>query len=717
MKHLILISLAFVSVAAQAQTEARTDTIFKKEMEEVVVTATRSERNKGNLAVPVSLISQKQIQQSGSLRLQSILEEQAGISIVNSSLGTSLNGYPNPFGQGVQMLGLDPAYTLILLDGEPLIGRNAGILKLGRLTTGNIRQVEIVKGPASSLYGSEAMAGVINILTESPSAEKLNVQLHTSSNNTYSATGAYGNKFGKTAIEGFANYYSSNGYDLDKNLYGKTVDPYHNFSFSGKLIHHFSSKDQLTISARSFNEVQDNNYQIVYQGNLSVVKGHTTEKDLSGFVQWLHRPNKIMKWYFRTFYNRYSNDAFVNIDKTDIRFDETTFHQSIIKPEVQVERNKSNRSKYVAGAGVNFETIDANRYAGKRSLTNLYAFTQEEFYFFKQKLTVIAGGRLDKRNDFDLKVSPRLAVAYKPNDNWKFTASAGWGFKAPDFRHMYLSFYNAQIGYSLIGALELGDQLGKLQQQGQIDQSVDIAPYTHQTLRPENSFGVHIGTRYKKNNWLFELGLFRNDVNNLIEVYTLPFQKSNGQAIYSYHNINRIYTEGAEFSFSVRFLKNLQLTGGYQFLQSADKDVLKAIREGKLYKRDLTTLDVDTLRRKDYGGLFNRSKHSGNIKLAYDNEKQGWGAYARFVYRGRFGFTDLNGNAVLDDDKEYIKGFWLCNIAASKRIVKGLDVQAGVENLLDYTNASRLPQYPGRIFFINLNCQLDNLFANNKNKN
>ena len=74
--------------------------------------------------------------------------------IVNSTLGTSLNGYPNPFGQGVQMLGLDPSYTAILLDGEPLVGRNAGILKLGRLATGNSRQIEIVKGPSSSLNGS-----------------------------------------------------------------------------------------------------------------------------------------------------------------------------------------------------------------------------------------------------------------------------------------------------------------------------------------------------------------------------------------------------------------------------------------------------------------------------------------------------------------------------------------------------------------------------------
>src|SRR5450432_889394 len=121
----------------------------KQELPDVVVTATRSERKLGNMAIPVQVVSQKLIHQTGSLRLQDILQEQTGIVVVNSNLSAALNGYPNPFGQGVQMLGLDPAYTLILLDGEPLIGRNAGILKLGRLATGNIRQVEIVKGPSS----------------------------------------------------------------------------------------------------------------------------------------------------------------------------------------------------------------------------------------------------------------------------------------------------------------------------------------------------------------------------------------------------------------------------------------------------------------------------------------------------------------------------------------------------------------------------------------
>ncbi len=125
-------------------------------LNEVVVTATRSERKLGNVAVPVSIVSAKNIQQAASLRLNDILNEQAGLFLTSG------------FGTGVQMQGLNPDYTLILINGEPLIGRTAGVLDLNRITVGNIQKIEIVKGPSSSLYGSEAMAGVINIITKQP---------------------------------------------------------------------------------------------------------------------------------------------------------------------------------------------------------------------------------------------------------------------------------------------------------------------------------------------------------------------------------------------------------------------------------------------------------------------------------------------------------------------------------------------------------------------
>src|SRR5687768_12017632 len=122
------------------------DSLRTRQLDELVVTTTRTERKLGNVAVPVKIIHQSAIRQAGSLRLKDILQEQPGLFITSG------------FGAGVQLQGLNPDYTLILIDGEPLVGRTAGVLDLNRITVGNIRKIEIVKGPSSSLYGSEAMA-------------------------------------------------------------------------------------------------------------------------------------------------------------------------------------------------------------------------------------------------------------------------------------------------------------------------------------------------------------------------------------------------------------------------------------------------------------------------------------------------------------------------------------------------------------------------------
>ncbi len=704
-KYFITISFLSISLASISQ-----DSIFNKEknLSEVVVAANRSERKLGNVAVPVQLVSQKTILQTGSLRLQDILQEQTGLVIVNSTLGSALNGYPNPFGQGVQMLGLDPAYTLILLDGEPLIGRNGGILKLGRLSTGNIKQIEIVKGPSSSLYGSEAMAGVINIITLSPQKEKAEFQLHHATNNTWGTGLSYGNRFNKTGVQFFINRYSTSGYDLDKSIYGKTVDPYRDWNGQVKITHDFSNKLQLLVSARQFDSKQNNNYQIIWQGQPAVAKGYTSEKDQSDFLQLRWQMKQDRKFYFRAFYDRYMNNSFVNLDKTTTRFDETSFNQSILKPELQFESNHKN-SRYVAGAGTYFEMIDASRYAGKRNLVTLYAFTQKEWNLDHDKITFIAGGRVDKRNDFAAKISPRIAVAYKPNSAWKFTASSGLGFKAPDFRHLYLNFYNSQIGYSLIGVKELSSQLQQLQQQGLLQPGADISAYLNTTnLEPETSFGSHVGASYTNERWKIETGLFRNDIRNLIDRFSLPFTRSNGQPVFSYHNIGRVYTQGVDADIKYRLLKKISVSGGYQFLDSKDKDVLRQIKEGKLYKRDLTTYATSVVKRSDYSGLFNRSKHTANFKIEFNDVKTGWNAYARAIYRGRFGFTDLNGNNIADDPAEMVNGFWMVNLAVSKSLGENFSIQGGAENIFNYTNPAKLSNIAGRLFFVNLNYSLTN---------
>ena len=709
----VILLFSLLTILAKAQVA---DTSLLKELDNVVITATRSEGKLGNISIPTQLITAQMIKATGSLRLQDILQEQTGLTVVNSPLGISLAGFPNIFGAGIQMQGLDPAYTLILIDGEPLVGRNAGILKLGRVAVGNIKQIEIVKGPSSSLYGADAMAGVINIITEKPIKERAAVQLQYASNNTLSLAMNYANRINKTGIQLFANRYSTSGYDLDKNIYGKTVDPFTDNSFALKITQYISPNAQFIASARYFGERQTNNYLVVDQGAQQIINGTTREKDWGVNLQFIQQLKKSFKFTSRLYFNQYTNNSDEHLQKNHLPFDALRFLQQVIKPEIQIEKT-GNNSKFISGVGFMAEAIDASRYDSKHNFRTVYFFSQEEWTITKG-YNLVAGARVDKRNDFDWRISPKLAFSGKISDKVFLSASVGLGYRTPDARQSYALFTNSSVGYSLLGAEVLKTALDKLKQEGQIDPSVNTSLYDNNTaLKAETSVGMNLGLRFTPHtNLIVNANIFRNDMKNLIDRYTLPFNKNNGQSIYSYHNVNRVFTQGFSADATWNLSKRFIVSSGYQFLIAKDKDVINGIQQNKYYKRDPVTFKTDTVRLKDYGGLLYRSRNAANIKLMYMHSNSGLSGWLRVNYTGRHGYTEKNGSGILDDKSEYQAGFFLCNLTFSKHFTKNLDLQAGIDNLLNYKEPFLMPNLAGRIFFINLNMNFDKILNVKKQK-
>lgn len=714
-KHSQPLTLLFILFQTVSLAQIK-DSSLLKELDNVVITATRSERKMGNIAIPTQVITSQMIKATGSLRLQDILQEQTGLTIVNSPLGISLAGFPNLFGAGIQMQGLDPAYTVILIDGEPLVGRNAGILKLGRVAVGNIKQIEIVKGPSSSLYGPDAMAGVINIITEKPVKENAAIQLQYAENNTWSTSINYSNRIKKTGIQVFANRYSTSGYDLDKTIYGKTVDPFRDNSFALKLTQYISDKSTFIASARYFDERQKNNYLVVDQNIPQTVTGTTKEKDWGINLQFIQQLQKSFRLTSRLYFNQYANNSDVYVQKNNLPYDQLRFSQQIIKPEIQIEKISEN-SKYTAGLGFFGESVDASRYDAKHNFSTFYLYTQEEWKL-ADGYNLIAGIRADKRNDFDWRISPKLAISGKLNDKIFINASVGMGYRTPDVRQSYALFTNSSVGYTLLGSNVLKTGLQKLKIEGQIDPSTNISAFdNNNALHAETSTGINLGFRFTPSQRsIINLNIFRNDLRNLIDRFTLPFSKNNGQSIYSYHNVNKVYTEGLAADFSWKLSARFIISGGYQFLLAKDKDVLNGIKKGHYLKRNVVTLKTDTVKLSDYGGLLNRSKNAGNLKLMYIHEKLGITAWARLTYTGRFGYTEVNGSGILDDDSEYENGFFLCNVTVGKHLLKNAEVQSGIENLFNYKRPFLMPNLAGRIFFINLNINFDNNLNKQKQK-
>ena len=723
-KYIITLLLAglFLKPQVSHAQKSLTDTTKKViTLNSLVITATRTEKSIGDIPVPIQVISRKFIQQTGSQKLIDILQQQTGLILVDNPLGQVLQGYPNPFGSGIQLQGLDPSYTLILLDGEPLTGRNAGILNLGRVAVGDIKQIEIVKGPATSLYGSDALAGVINIITEKPTSGAWGLKIHQAINNTWGVTMNGVIQMKHAALQLFGNRYSSAGYDLDKDIYGKTADPFQDYSFGAKLLYDISKKTQLQSSFRFFTENQDNNY-LIYPKNVQVdtVTGTTRETDWSFNNQLTFTASEKYKLFARLYITGYQDNANVYLLNDHSLYDNSFLHQFLITPEIQVEMGKKKNQKFIVGIGYNYETIDANRYASSHQLSTGYAYAQKE-WVLANKLNITVGARLDKHNLYDAQFNPKLALSYKALKKLTFTGSIGSGYKTPDFRQQFLSFTNSLIGYTILGADELSNGLIKMQQNGMLNPASNISPYlNHPGLVPETSVGINLGLRYCVTpSLILTTNFFRNDIKNLIEYYQLSnVLKSNGSAIFSYQNVSKVFTRGFDLNAQYCVTKSFNVNAGYQYLEAKDKDVLAKIENGQMVKRDPDSYESSYLTTKDYGGLFNRSKHTANLQLMYHLAKADMDFSARIIYKSRFGFIGkkyVNGNGqsvifqdgtdILDDDRKYADGYTTMNISVSKKFAHHIELQIGSDNVTNYTNKETLPNLFGRTYFVN--CSID----------
>ena len=673
---------------------------------EVVITATRSEQKSKRVPVPVSTITAKEIKAAGFMRLDQVLGELNGAAVINN------------FGNGIQLRGLDPAYTLILVDSEPVIGRNGGTYDLGKLPVGNIERIEVVRGPVSALYGSEALAGVINIITKKPPpGTSKELRLGYGSNQTYNVSGSLGFNSGKFSGQLFADGYRTNGFDLDKATLYKSGSENRNGTLQGKMHYRFNDRWIATLNSRYYEELVTNRdrFEVDKVSQEFDMADRTREGSFSPSLKFYL--NKRTTFSFNQHLTLYDYHSKVNYSSNGSNYLDDQFRQILYKPEVLVDTRINDRYIVTGGGGYIGEGIITNRYAENQYQSTAFAFLQGQATIAK-KFTAIAGGRLDNSSVYNTYFSPKVSLQYRASDRMRWYASWGNGFKAPDYRQLYLNFSNALIGYSVFGSEELLPELQSLMAAGVVE-SILVDESRLGKLRPENSTALDATVEVRPTNRSsIAINVFRNDISDLIE--TLPVaQKFNGQYIYSYLNLNNVYTRGLQVDASLEWKKNFTIGMGYMYLEAKDKQVERDIRNGEIYGRDPETLYSYPITLSQYGGLFNRSRHSGNVRVLYHNIRFKWDASVRYIYRGRFGFGDKNGNQILDADNEYVDGYGLLNVSLTRELNPRCAVQLSCTNALDYTNAEYIPSLSGRTFLLsaqfNLNKQTHNT-PDNENK-
>lgn len=666
------------------------DTLFANG-DSVVVTATRSERKLSNITVPVTIINAKTIQQNGSLRLTDILREQTGLTLTSG------------FGAGVQLQGLNPDYTIILINGEPLVGRTAGVLDLNRISLGNIKKIEIVKGPSSSLYGSEAMAGVINIITDASTSIPLQASLRYGTYNTLDAN-VNNTMASKTVFyQGFYNYYNTDGYSIRPNSNNRVTTPINRLTTSQQFKYNVSDNTTLVFNTRLTDENIKSNIT-VSNGGVSINSNgneHNTDINLAGTLN--HRFSNTLKTSFRSYLTNYISSQDL-LTLSGAPYNDLLNHL-FQRVENQTDWTLSKTLSGIFGAGAVWEGVKSSRYDSEKVRKNntiQYGFTQWEWNPIS-KLILIGGVRFDQNAQYASAWSPKLSMLYKINPQHKIKLSIGQGFKAPDFRQLYLDFTNAAAGnYSVFGSAEAQKVIGQLNSLGQIG-ALYSNFYLLKSLQPESSIGIHLSWDWEPNQKTFiSVQVFRNDIKNLIQVEQVGSYVSGAQ-IFSYLNIGRAFTQGVELETKYHFNQQWSWSGGYQYILTGDKDQINQINNGTVYTRDANGYSKK-LTLSDYLGLPNISKHKAQFKINYLTT-HGLFANFRMVYRSRWAVNNINGNDVYDSGDTFAAGYVSLHTAVGKDYNNGISLQLGCDNISNYIDALNLSNLPGRTFFATIKFQ------------
>ena len=675
------------SLFPQEQKEVKADSTKAERLEEVLITATRTVRQLSSLPLPAQIISKKELKSTNTIRLNDILNEQTGLITIPDFGG----------GEGIQLQGLDSQYTLILVDGVPLIGRSAGTLDLSRVTVGNIKQIEIVKGASSSLYGSEALGGVINIITEEPKqgfGGNVNYRLGAFNTNDFSTTIDY--KKEKLGISAFVNRLSSDGYDLTESDNLNTVEPFSNYTLNTKLTYDFTENTDLFVSARYYTQNQDFIASEVLRGESNINEWNT-------HLQLNHKYNEKWSSYFEFYATRYKADEFLD-DSDGLRFSDNFFNQLMIRPEIRATYSPKSKSTFIGGVGFNHETLERTDFTDEPIFNSPYAYLQYDTNP-TEKLNIIVGARFDSHNEYESQFSPKAALRYEFNDKLALKGSIGYGFKAPDFRQLYFDFTNATVGYTVLGYNAVSTAIPLLEEQGQIANILVPISEFQDELKPESSIGINVGTDYKlTSNIKLNINLFRNTIDNLIDTRIIA-NKNNGQNVFSYFNVNEVYTQGLEFNASWKPNNQFKITGGYQLLYAKDKEAERAFEKGEVFARENPSSPSFQLDKEDYFGLYNRSRHMANLKLFYNIPKYKLNANIRTTYRSKYGLFDSNGNGYLDNYDNFVDGYSIIDIAVNKTFYKNYELGFGVDNLFDFLDTQNISNIPGRIIYGKLNIQ------------
>jgi outer membrane receptor for ferrienterochelin and colicins len=595
------------------------------DFDEVVVTGQNKPVSVDKSIYNIKLIGKKEIEQTASNNLADLLSKQANIQINNDpSLGSSL-----------KLQGISGENIKILVDNVPVIGRLNGNIDLSQLNLSEVDHIEIVEGPMSVIYGSNALGGVINIITKQNKYArfKAGADVYYETVGVYNANGRFNYKKDKNAVDfNFGrNFFQGFAVDPDaRRLDWKPKEQYN----AGAQYNYTNEKLILRGKLDGFMEslLDRNEPSAPYYPDATDTWFHTKRlnSSLHGDFQ-MSDLNSFKTIFSYSYYDRIKEKYFKDLSTLNTvlsqnpdDMDTSVFH-AITARGVYNRHTFSEVLEYQMGFDIAWEDAKGKRIYNEYEVMADYALFMIVKWKINEKLMFQPALRAAYNTKYKAPVVPSLNLKYAWNKN-SIRFSYARGFRAPSLKELYLYFYDSNH---------------------QIEGNPD--------LKAENSHNLNLTydghVLINEQPWTYKLALYYNQIFNKIALVQVDPGNS---LLYRNENIDKYEALGGNFSMSIRPVHNINLDVSYAL--TGRKDNSSGL--------DNYYFNSDATANFNYSFLENTAMFSINYKYV--------GEYPIYTY-----FDDGIGISYLDDYHNLDLNF------SKKFFQNSLDIGLGVKNLFD----------------------------------
>lgn len=504
----IALALGSSSVFAQEQT------IGQASLDTIVVTATRSEEKIQNIPARISVINEQQIQQSPIADLGSLLHKDASINIVQSGgIGQTTSAF---------IRGTDSKHLLFLKDGVSLNTALDGGSNIPYIDLSDIERIEILKGPASVQYGTDAMGGVINVISATPKKTGMSLTNEIGENHSYKSI------IGADFVDQSGLYAQIKGQRLESDGTPVTNKAKQNSSYDQKG---YSAKLGITKekynASLSFSENEGTN---VYYGGSQDFLNQVLIAKASAQVS----PNLLLSGQYSNF-----KDELLGSGNSYL------FNTERDEADVSAKWKLSNTQHLLFGANLNQANVESYAILGqKQDLDSIGYYVQHNYD--TNKIHTQTGLRLEDHDRFGSHVVGQVAGRYNLNSKTSLYTNIGTGFKAPTGNQLYYS-----------DASKWGD--------------ITYITNGNPDLKPEESISYEIGIDQDLiHGFSASASLYKTKVKNLID-YVSDWDIDTNTSSSTYINTSKAKMIGGELGLKWRY-NDLFINSEYAYVKAENED-------------------------------------------------------------------------------------------------------------------------------------------------